>query len=163
MGIDPGLRLTGFAVVQLSPGSLEPTLREAGVVRITQKRPLAERVHQLFDELSALMDETQPDAVAVEALYSHYQNPRTAILMAHARGVVLLAAQQRGTTLHDLPPNDVKKAVTGYGHASKEQVQRAVQAQFNLDQPPEPPDVADAIAIAACCARRLALDSFSNA
>lgn len=92
MGIDPGLRLTGFAVLHVHPGSIEPTLREAGVIRITQKRPLAERIHQLHTELAQLMDDTQPTTVAVESLYSHYKNPRTAILMAHARGVVLLAA-----------------------------------------------------------------------
>ncbi|HEX7008987.1 MAG TPA: crossover junction endodeoxyribonuclease RuvC, partial [Phycisphaeraceae bacterium] len=92
---------------------------------------------------------------------AHYRHPRTAILMAHARGVILLAAQQQGLTVYDLPSTEVKKSITGYGHASKEQVQRAIQAQCGLAQMPSPPDVADAIAIALCCARRLALERVS--
>ena len=77
--------------------------------------------------------------------------------MGHARGVILLAAQQKGLTVEHLPSTEVKRAITGYGHASKHQIQRAVQSQCGLAEPPSPPDVADAIAIALTCARRIAV------
>jgi crossover junction endodeoxyribonuclease RuvC len=89
--------------------------------------------------------------VAVEQLYSHYAHPRTAILMGHARGVILLVARKRGLRLEQFPANRVKQSVTGHGHASKVQMQRAIQSLWNLPEPPEPPDVADALAIALCC------------
>lgn len=156
-GIDPGLRITGFAAVDLSDNALEPTLHEAGVIRLDIKKPMEHRLEQLHDELGALLDEMKPMRVAVEKLYAHYRHPRTAILMSHARGVMLLCARQRGLPVENLPSTEVKKALTGYGHASKEQMQHAVQAQCRLAEPPSPPDVADAIAIALTCARRFAV------
>jgi crossover junction endodeoxyribonuclease RuvC len=95
--------------------------------------------------------------VVVEKLYAHYNHPRTAILMAHARGVILLCAQQHGLSVVHLPSTEVKKAVTGHGHASKQQIQQAVASQLRLKHPPSPPDVADAIAIALTHGRRIAL------
>jgi len=162
MGIDPGLRITGFSVLELRDGAIEPRLLEAGVVRIAQGKSLAHRVAELHSEISGIMDEAKADVLAIEALYSHYKVPRTAILMAHARGVIVLAAQQHSMDVVDLPPNEVKKAVTGYGHASKLQMQQAVQSQFNLKELPEPADMADAIAIGACCARRMGMEAMSN-
>ncbi len=155
MGIDPGLRITGYGLVQLPLRTFEPRLVEAGVIRLSPKLSLEARLHQLHTELGELLDEHHPTHLAVEKLYAHYQHPRTAILMAHARGVILLAAASRNLTLHHLPSTEVKKAITGYGHASKLQMQRAVQSQCRLTQLPSPPDVADAIAIALTCARRL--------
>jgi crossover junction endodeoxyribonuclease RuvC len=99
----------------------------------------------------------KPAELAVEKLYAHYAHPRIAILMAHARGAILLCAQQRGLPIEHIPSTAVKKAVTGYGHASKEQMQRAVMSQCRLKEMPSPPDVADAIAIALCHARRIAV------
>ncbi len=107
------------------------------------------RLGQLHEELSGLIDTLKPARLAVEKLYAHYKHPRTAILMGHARGVILLCATQRKMEVDHLPSTEVKKAMTGYGHASKEQMQRAVQAQCKLKELPSPPDVADAIAIAA--------------
>jgi crossover junction endodeoxyribonuclease RuvC len=89
----------------------------------------------------------------VEKLYAHYAHPMTAILMGHARGVILLCAARRGIELVELPANRIKKSLTGHGHASKAQMQRSVQQLFKLKELPEPPDVADAIAIALCAAR----------
>jgi crossover junction endodeoxyribonuclease RuvC len=155
LGIDPGLRITGYGAVALAVGRREPTLIEAGVIRLSAKSSLEERLAQLFTDLTSLIVELEPTAVAVEKLYAHYKHPRTAILMAHARGVILLAAQQHDLPLIHLPATEVKKAVTGYGHASKEQMQRAVQGQMGLAELPKPPDVADAIAIALTAARRL--------
>jgi crossover junction endodeoxyribonuclease RuvC len=157
LGIDPGLRLTGYGVVDLPPRSLEPRLIEGGVIRLALNMGMEGRLHQLHQELIGLITELKPHCLAVEKLYSHYAHPRTAILMAHARGVILLAARQHNLGVEHLPSTAVKKAITGRGHASKEQMQRAVQSQFHLKELPSPPDVADAIAIATTHARRIAL------
>jgi crossover junction endodeoxyribonuclease RuvC len=157
LGIDPGLQITGYGIVDLSDGVLEPTLVEAGLFKLDRTQPLEQRLGQLHDDLSQLLDEHRPGCMAIEELYSHYRHPRTAILMAHARGVALLCAQQRGVGIEHLSSTEVKKAVTGYGHASKEQVQLAIQSQCRLASLPSPPDVADAIAIALTLARRRAL------
>lgn len=155
LGIDPGLQITGYGCVELRPRSREPHLVEAGVLRFKPRASLAFRLAQLHDDLGALLDELQPDRMVVEKLFAHYRHARTAIIMGHARGVVLLAGQIRNIDLDELAPTEIKRAVTGNGHASKAQVQRAVMTQCGLRQLPQPPDLADAIAIALCAARRL--------
>jgi len=160
LGIDPGLRLTGFGVVEVRPGSIDPALIEGGVIKLDAKTSVADRLAQLAEDLAGIINEVKPDHLAVEKIYSHYAHPRTAIIMAHARGVILLCAKQANLTIQELAATEVKKALTGNGHASKEQMQLAVQAQFRLPKPPSPPDVADAIAIATCHARRIAVDAF---
>lgn len=159
LGIDPGLRLTGYAVVDaaaaLSGGRREPRLVEAGVIRLDAQQSVERRLGELWDDLSRVVDEHRPDVLAVEKLFAHYNHPRTAIIMAHGRGIVLLLAQQRGLRVAHLAATEVKKAVTGHGHASKGQVQRAIAVHFGLDEPPSPPDVADAMAIALCHAWRV--------
>ncbi len=162
LGIDPGLRLTGYGCVELRPTAVEPTLVEAGVLRLDADQSMEHRLVQLYDDLSALFEELQPQRVAVEKLYAHYKHPRTAIMMGHARGVILLVAQQHEANIEHLPSTAVKKAFTGHGHASKRQIQLAVQSQFKLAEPPSPPDVADAIAIATTCARRHAIDRLTS-
>lgn len=157
LGIDPGLRITGYGAVELSDGALEPRLVDGGYIKLNPRDSIEKRLEQLHRELGEIVDEINPAQLAVEKLYAHYAHPRTAILMAHARGVILLCAQQRGVPLEHLPSTEVKKAVTGHGHASKEQVQRAVMSQCRLKELPNPPDVADAIAIALCHARRIAI------
>ena len=92
----------------------------------------------------------QPEAVAIEELYSHYDRPKTAILMGHARGVICLAAAQAGIPLAHYAATQVKKTLTGSGRAPKSQVQLAICREFGLAQAPEPPDVADALAVAVC-------------
>ncbi len=161
LGIDPGLQITGYGVVELRAGQLEPSLIEAGVLRLKPRTSIESRLNQLHADLAALLKEFSPDRVAVEKLYAHYKHPRTAILMGHARGVILLAAQQCDLPIEHLPSTEVKKAITGYGHASKQQMQLAIQTQCHLSEPPSPPDVADAIAIALTCARRLALQQIT--
>ena len=153
LGIDPGLQLTGYGVIDYKP--FRPKLIDGGVIRLTPKTPLADRLVELETTLDEILDEHEPDVCAVEQLYSHYAHPRTAILMGHARGVILLAARRRGIQCEQFPANRVKQAVAGNGHASKVQMQRAIQSQWNLPEPPEPPDVADALAIALCCGAHL--------
>ncbi len=154
LGLDPGLRLTGYGLVRMRSVSVTPELVDAGVVRLDTRAPIASRLEELERELVSLIEELKPDTAAVETLYAHYAHPRTAILMGHARGVILLVAQRKGLAIHEFAANRIKQAVAGHGHASKVQMQRAVQSLFRLARPPEPPDVADALAVALCCAQR---------
>jgi crossover junction endodeoxyribonuclease RuvC len=151
LGIDPGLNVTGYAVIDA--GRTEPAVLEAGALRTDGNAAMAQRVAQIHADLGEILCELKPDLVAIEQLYAHYRHPRTAILMAHARGVVLLACRQAGVAVRSLSATKVKKSLTGNGHASKQQVQRAVQSLLKLKELPQPPDVADAIAIALCAGR----------
>lgn len=153
LGIDPGLQRTGYGVLDCAKALITPKLVDAGIIRLTAKTSVAARLVELEAELSELMAECKPQVCAVEKLYAHYAHPMTAILMGHARGVILLCAQRRGIELVELSANRIKKNLTGHGHASKAQMQRSVQQVFKLKDLPEPPDVADAIAIALCAAR----------
>lgn len=151
LGIDPGLNLTGWGVVDWEPP--RPRLVAGGVIRLSPRQGLAQRLAELETELCGLLDEYAPQVCAVEQLYAHYRHPRTAILMGHARGVILLCAQRRGIEVRQFAANRVKQSVVGHGHAGKGQIQRAIQSLWNLKSPPEPADVADALAIALCCGR----------
>jgi len=153
LGIDPGLRITGYGVIDYRP--MRPRLIDGGVIRLNTKQPLPDRLVELEAELDALLVEHKPAVCAVEQLYAHYAHPRTAILMGHARGVIILAARKRDIQIEQFSANRIKKAVSGNGHASKIQMQRAIQSQWNLPKPPEPPDVADALAVALCCGMHL--------
>ena len=158
LGIDPGLRVTGYAAVELERVGQDPHLLEAGVIHVDSKdRSMESRLGQLHHDLVEVIKALGPDHLVVEKLYAHYRHPHTAILMGHARGVILLAAVQHGLPVEHLPSTAVKKAITGYGHASKQQMQFAIQSQCGLAEPPSPPDVADAIAIAMTFARRVAM------
>jgi crossover junction endodeoxyribonuclease RuvC len=157
IGIDPGLQITGYGVVDYKP--LRPALIDGGVIRLKAKTSIADRLVELETELETLFDEHKPDACAVEQLYSNYAHPRTAILMGHARGVILLVARRRGVRVEEFAANRIKQSLTGHGHASKEQMQRAVQHQWNLAKLPEPPDVADALAVALCCGQALGVET----
>jgi crossover junction endodeoxyribonuclease RuvC len=153
LGIDPGLQITGYGVIDWRP--IKPPLVDGGVIRLMAKTPIADRLIELERELDAIISEHKPDVCAVEQLYSHYAHPRTAILMGHARGVILLVARRNGLSIEQFAANRIKKSVTGNGHASKIQMQRAVQSQWNLPALPEPPDVADALSVALCCGMHL--------
>jgi crossover junction endodeoxyribonuclease RuvC len=157
LGIDPGLQLTGYGVIEFDVR--KPKLLDAGVIRMNPRHTVAQRLVEIERELESILAEHKPDAVAVEQLYAHYAHPRTAIIMGHARGVILLVAQRHGAAIHEYAANRIKKNLTGNGHAAKGQMQRAVQSLWNLDKPPEPPDVADALAIALCCGRAMAAGS----
>jgi len=160
LGIDPGLQLTGYGVIDYE--TLRPRLLDAGVIRLDSKSSIPDRLVELERELESLLVEYQPQHVAVEQLYSHYAHPRTAILMAHARGVILLTARKHHALVHEFAANRIKQSLVGHGHAAKGQMQRAIQAQWNLAAPPEPPDVADALAVALCCGRALENQSDST-
>jgi crossover junction endodeoxyribonuclease RuvC len=151
LGLDPGLQVTGYAVLEARPTG--PHVCEAGVIRTAEGRAatdMACRLRSLYDGIVEVLDQFHPQVVAVEQLFAHYEHPRTAILMGHARGVLLLAAGQRGLSVHSYNATRIKKTVTGSGRASKDQVQRTVQRELRLAKVPEPPDVADALAAALC-------------
>lgn len=157
LGIDPGLTRTGFAVLEIDPDrpANAPTIIDAGHFRFDPKRTVASRLTELEHDLNGAIARTSPTHAAVEAIYSHGEFPRTAITMAHARGVVLLCLERAKLEVLELPANTIKKAVAGHGHASKEQIARAVASILALDAPPEPADVSDAMAIALCASTRL--------
>lgn len=148
LGIDPGLNTTGYGLVQIS--SKGPVLREAGVVRGRSRGSLEKRLQEIYLGVVDILSSYQPTTMAIEQLYSHYARPTTAILMGHARGVICLAAAERGVPIRHYGATTIKKLLTGNGRAPKTQVQMAICREFGLTQPPEPPDVADALAIALC-------------
>ena len=152
LGIDPGLNITGYGVIAIC-GSADPEVIEAGTFRMDPKASLGKRVSQIYTDLTELIAEVKPDIVAVEQLYAHYKHPRTSILMGHARGVILLAAEQAGLNVNSLAATKVKKSLTGNGMATKRQMQLAIQSVCKLTEIPEPADVADALAIALCAGR----------
>ena len=161
LGIDPGLRRTGYACVKISARSVEPTLIEAGVLRIATTGPLHARLLQIRTELLEVLTDLKPDHAAVETLFSHIKHAQTAIIMGHARGVLLATLAEKHLHITEFAPKEVKRSVTGNGNATKEQVRRAVMAQCGLRTLKGPHDASDAMAIALTAARRLSLESKS--
>jgi crossover junction endodeoxyribonuclease RuvC len=148
LGIDPGLNITGYGVLDFSGQDL--SIVEAGVVRSKRSNTLGQRLAEIHDGFEEVIGRLKPDCVGLEELYSHYANPTTAIIMGHARGVICLACAKHDLDVNSYAATQVKKVLTGNGRAPKSQVQSAVVNQLSLASVPEPPDVADAIAIAIC-------------
>ncbi|MFO0961007.1 MAG: crossover junction endodeoxyribonuclease RuvC [Isosphaeraceae bacterium] len=149
LGIDPGLNVTGYAVIV--PARPHSRVIEAGVIRPgSSDLPMATRLDRLHRGILELIEALSPDCMAMEQVHSQPKFPQTAILMAHARGVIMLAAAQKGLSVEGYPAARIKKTLTGSGRAPKEQMQRAIQVELGLDRLPEPHDVADACAIALC-------------
>ncbi|MCA9052863.1 MAG: crossover junction endodeoxyribonuclease RuvC [Planctomycetaceae bacterium] len=148
LGIDPGLNRTGYALLERSAQG--PRLLEGGVLSSNASRSLAERVHEIGDGLRDVLREFRPEAMAIEQVFSHAGHPKTAVLMAHARGAILFAAGDAGIPIVHYTPRQIKKLLTGSGKAGKEQVQLAIQRELGLDSVLEPNDVADAFAVALC-------------
>lgn len=151
LGIDPGLNTTGYAVLETA--ATGPRLLEAGIIKSSEGRETADmalRLKALYDGVVGVIEQFRPTALAIEQLYAHYDHPRTAILMGHARGVIMLAGGQHHLDVLSYAATQIKKTVTGSGRASKEQMQMAMLREFRLKAMPEPHDVADAMAIALC-------------
>src|ERR1700693_3971086 len=134
LGIDPGLGVTGYGVIEYA--APRPILCEAGIIRTADDNAsdMAEKVLSVYKGVVEVIAQFAPEAMAVEQLYAHYDHPRTAILMGHARGVIFLTAAQRGLEVVSYNATKVKKTVTGSGRASKEQVQRTIQRELGLAQ-----------------------------
>jgi len=156
LGIDPGLHTCGYGC--LDTDGAEMRLVEAGVVQTESRATLPQRLCRIAADLDQLLEDLAPDVVAIEQLYSHYAHPRTAILMGHARGVILQRCGARQIQIRHFTATRIKKSVTGSGRASKAQVQHTVQTLLGLPRLPEPPDVADALAAGMCCAEAMKVE-----
>ena len=149
LGIDPGLQVCGYACLETSED--KESLIEAGVFQTDNDLAIEARLNQIAEDIKSLLEKFKPEIVAVEELYSHYAHPKTAILMGHARGVILQRCAEAAIEVRSFSATRIKKSLTGNGRASKEQVQRTIQTILSLPAVPEPSDVADAIAAAMCC------------
>ena len=146
LGIDPGTATTGFGLVRLEPdGSLVAV--KYGVILTPKAASAPARLEMLYNELSSLLKEYQPDTAAVEKLFFS-RNVTTALAVGQARGVVMLCMQQAGIEPFEYTPNEIKQAVAGYGGAQKKQIQEMVRALLQMESIPKPDDAADALAIA---------------
>jgi crossover junction endodeoxyribonuclease RuvC len=149
LGVDPGTAATGYGVVETGnghPGRFGRLL-ECGVIRLARGRSLPHRLAALHTEIAALIERHKPTALALENAFYH-KNVRTTLVLGHARGVVLLAAEQEGLVIAEYSPATVKKTVVGSGQATKPQVAAMVARLLRLRQPPRPSDAADGVAIA---------------
>lgn len=154
LGIDPGTASTGYGVVESRAGRM--LARDGGVIATPAGQPLERRLVRIHSGVSALLDEHEPDAVAVEQLFFG-RNAHSAFAVGHARGAVVLAAGQRSLPCLAYTPQQVKTAVCGSGRAGKAQVQRMVGVLLCLPEPPRPDHAADALAVAICHAQHAPL------
>jgi crossover junction endodeoxyribonuclease RuvC len=148
LGIDCGTQYTGYGVVELGhDGKL--TCIACGAVKLAPRQPMASRLSTIFDCLGAIILEHRPDRVAIEDVF-YALNVKSALKLGQVRGVAMLAASSAGLEVAEYSPLSIKSAVVGYGRAEKQQVQHMVTRLLNLAEIPEPPDAADALAIAIC-------------
>lgn len=145
IGIDPGTGILGFGVVDAVSNKL--TVVDAGVIKTPAHTPLDERLEEIFDGLTEIIQETKPDVMSIEKLF-FARNVTTAISVAHARGVAMLTARKAGVPIAEYTPLQIKQTLTGYGKADKKQVQEMVRLQLGLATVPKPDDAADALAAA---------------
>ena len=147
MGIDPGLAIVGFGILDQRGNDMKSV--DFGAIKTETNLNLSTRLKQIYDACSIIIDEHQPDVVAVEKLFFN-RNVTTAFSVGQARGVILLAAEEAGVPVTEYTPLQVKMAVTGYGQAEKKQIQEMVKMLLSLPRIPKPDDVADALAVAIC-------------
>lgn len=146
LGIDPGTGILGFGVVDCEIGR-PLRMVTGGVISTPAHTPLETRLMEIYDGLKEIIEETKPDEISIEKLFFS-KNVTTAISVAEARGVVILAAAQAGLPIFEYTPNQIKQTLTGYGGADKKQMQEMVKTQLNLATVPKPDDAADALAAA---------------
>ncbi len=148
LGIDPGLNITGYGLIEVQND--RPQIVEAGVVRSKRSETFPKRLASIFNGINDVIKTLKPDCMGLEELYSHYQRPKTSIIMGHARGVICLAAETNALEVQSYASTQIKRVLTGNGRAPKVQMQLAVTRHLALGEVPEPPDVADALSIALC-------------
>jgi len=148
LGIDCGTEYTGYGVVELACDDRLVCLT-CGAIKLSPRTPLPERLCTIFQRLGTIIIEHQPDNVAIEDVF-YALNAKSALKLGHVRGVAMLAASSAGLEVAEYAPLTIKSAVVGYGRAEKQQVQHMVTRLLNLVEIPEPPDAADALAIAIC-------------
>lgn len=149
LGIDPGTAVTGYGVVR-GDGAAPPSLIECGVIRTHARAPLPSRLKEIHDGIAELIARHKPDTMAVEDVF-YAKNVRTTVVLGHARGVILLAGEERGVAIQEIPPASIKKAIVGAGAATKEQVQFMLTKLLRLKNAPQPSDAADGVAAALAC------------
>ncbi|MGA8731586.1 MAG: crossover junction endodeoxyribonuclease RuvC [Terracidiphilus sp.] len=150
-GIDCGTEITGYGVVELDDSGRQPRLvcKARGAIRLPKTKPLPERLAQVFRELVSELERWQPEVVAIEEVF-YSVNAKSALKLGQVRGVALLAAALQGVPIAEYAPLKIKSSVVGYGLAKKEQVQFMVARLLQMNELPEPPDAADALAVAIC-------------
>lgn len=148
IGVDPGLGITGYGVIEVNQGAAR--VIEAGTITSKRTLPFEKRLAELYNGLTEVFNEFSPQSVIIEDLYSHYKHPKTAIIMGHARGAVYLGAANLGIPVKSYGATRIKKSLTGNGRASKIQIQKMIKIKLGLSKLPEPADVADALAVALC-------------
>lgn len=159
LGIDPGIAIVGFGFVDKQGHKLVPV--QYGSIQTKAHTDQAVRLQEVYDSMLQLIDTYKPDALAIEKLFFN-KNVTTAFTVSEARGVIQLAAVQRGLTIAEYTPLQVKQAIVGYGNAEKKQVQEMVKLFLKLAAVPKPDDVADALAIAICHAHSAVLQHKLN-
>ena len=147
LGIEPGYAIVGYGVLEYSNNKFK--VIEYGAITTDSKTDMFDRFKSIYDDICDVMERTKPDFMAIEELFFN-SNQKTAINVAQARGVILLAAMNRGIRIFEYTPLQVKQAVAGYGRADKKQVQQMVKLLLGLKEVPKPDDTADAVAIAIC-------------
>ncbi len=166
LGIDPGIGICGFGLIETSTRANAKAL-DFGVVTTKVGAPMSERLLELYESLNEVFQETEPEVVAIEKLYFS-KNITTGIAVAEARGVILLVAEQHKAKVREYTPNEIKKSLTGYGAATKSQMQEMVRTHLGLTTKPKPDDAADALAAAITCSflyredEVITTDKFSN-
>ena len=146
IGIDPGTGILGFGVIEVNARG-NPKMITAGVITTPAHTPLEDRLIEIFDGLTEIIAETNPEVMSIEKLF-FAQNVTTAISVSHARGVAMLTGKQAGLEIAEYTPLQIKQTLTGYGRASKKQMQEMVKLQLGLSSIPKPDDAADGLAAA---------------
>lgn len=154
LGIDPGVAIVGYGVIEYDKNNFK--VIDYGKITTPAKTPLPKRLKMVYDSMTELIDTYKPNVVAMEELFFN-TNVTTAIAVGHARGVLVLAAENAETALAEYTPLQIKQAVTGYGRADKNQVQQMVKMFLGLTEVPKPDDTADALAVAICHAHSASL------
>lgn len=166
LGIDPGIGICGFGLIETS-GRAGARALDYGAVTTMVDAPMPSRLKELYESLKIVFEDTKPDVVAVEKLFFS-KNITTGIAVAEARGVILLVAEQSGVKVREYTPNEIKKSLTGYGAATKTQMEEMVRVHLGLKVKPKPDDAADALAAAITCSflyredENISVDKFSN-
>ena len=155
LGIDPGYAIVGIGVLEYKGNQFKPI--EYNAITTNAHTPTSLRLKTIYDDINIFLDKYKPDAIAIEELFFN-SNQKTAIAVAQARGVLVVAATNRGIPIYEYTPLQIKQAVTGYGRADKNQVQQMVKMLLNLNAVPKPDDAADALAVAICHAHSGAMN-----
>ncbi|MGC9048761.1 MAG: crossover junction endodeoxyribonuclease RuvC [Patescibacteria group bacterium] len=151
LGIDPGLATTGYGIIKLSMINNQLSMVDYGCIETSAKLSFAERLEIIYNELEKLIKKYKPDKIAIEKIF-FAKNVKTAMQIGEVRGVATLVAVKNKTPLFEFTPLQIKQALTGYGQASKKQIQKMVKIILNFREIPKPDDAADALAVAIICA-----------